>query len=100
MRSDFAGLLTLAVLILSAAICLVLGSNVVDVQRANAILAEAGKQQAATFIASHKSEDQLNALARGLQQLANHGDANASTIIDTLQRNGIRINAGAGNPKM
>jgi len=87
------GLVTGAVLALSIALVLVLGSSLLDIQRNNAALADATKQQAAAVAASHKSETQLNALARGVQALSDSGDANATMIVGALQRNGIHINA-------
>ena len=91
-------LTTYAVFALSIALCLVLGSSLLDIQRNNAALTEATKQQAAAVAASHKSEDQLNALARGVQALSDRGDANAAMIVGVLQRNGIHINAANPAP--
>jgi hypothetical protein len=84
-----------AVIAIALALCLVLGSSLLDLQRANAALTNVDKQQTAAVAASHKSEDQLNALARGTRQLADGGNANAQAVVATLQRNGVHINPNA-----
>lgn len=85
-----------ALVILAAALCLVLGSSVVDVLRANSTLANVDKQQTMAVTQSHRAEDQLNALARGTQELADSGNANAQAIVATLQNNGVHINLNGG----
>lgn len=94
----FSGLIPGAVLALSVALCLVFGSSLLDIQRNNTALAEATKQQATAVAASHKSEAQLNALARGVQALSDGGNANATMIVGALQRNGIHINTTSPAP--
>ena len=85
---------TWAIIALAGALCLVLGSSLIDLGRANTALIKLNKDQAAAAIVAHKGEAQLNALARGVQQLADSGNANAAAIVAVLQRNGIRINPG------
>jgi hypothetical protein len=85
---------SVATLAIALALCLVLGSSLVDLMRANATLTNVDKEQAAAVIPAHRGEEQLNALARGTQQLADGGNANAQAIVAVLQRNGVHINAG------
>jgi hypothetical protein len=89
-----------AILALALALVLVLGSSLFDLIRTNATLTNVDKEQTAALANSHKSEDQLNALARGTQQLADSGNVNAQAVVATLQRNGVHINAdGASKGK-
>ncbi len=76
---------------IAAALTLVLASSLVDVGRSNAALSKLDKQQAAAFAGARRAEGQLTALAKGVQQLADGGNANAAAIVATLQRNGLRI---------
>jgi len=84
-----------ASLALALALCLVLGSSLIDLLRSNAALAKIDMEQAARVAVLHKAEAQLNSLARGVQKLAADGNPNAAEIVATLQRNGVRINPGA-----
>jgi N-acetylglucosamine kinase-like BadF-type ATPase len=86
-----------AVAALAAALGLVLASSLIDVQRADTTLATVDKEQVAAIAVAHRSEDQLNALARGVQQLADSGNPNAIAIVNTLQRNGVHINVDGAN---
>jgi hypothetical protein len=76
---------------LGAALSLLLVSNIIDQQRAVVRLQKLDKDQATIIANAHKAEDQLNMLAKGLQSLANGGDANAAAVTAILQRNGIKI---------
>ncbi len=84
-----------AIVGLGVALCLVLGSSLFDLQRASTTLTGVDRDQTTALAASHKGEDQLNALAKGTQQLADGGNANALAVVLALQRAGVRINANA-----
>lgn len=87
-----------AVVALAVALCLAFGSSLIDLQRANIVLTNVEKEQVAAIGAAHRSEEQLNALARGTQQLADGGDPNALAVVNTLQRNGVHINVDGASP--
>jgi hypothetical protein len=82
-----------ATIAIAAALCLVLASSLIDIQRGAAALAKLDKEQAQGLVVAQKGEAQLNALAKGVQQLAVAGNPNAQAIVAVLQRNGIQINA-------
>jgi hypothetical protein len=77
----------------AGALCLALASNLIDLQRGATALTKLGKEQTDALVVARKGEAQLNALAKGVQQLAVAGNPNAQAIVATLQRNGIQINA-------
>lgn len=84
---------TWAIIALTLSLCLVLGSFVIDSRRANSSLSKIDKDQTVALEAAGKAEGQLNSLARGVQALANGGNANAVAVVAVLQRNGVKINA-------
>ncbi len=47
---------------------------------------------------SKKLRDALDALAKGTQQLADGGNANARLIVDELKKHGVTINPSAAAP--
>ena len=73
------------------ALCLLLVSTVIDQQRSIATLTKIDTQQTTTATTAHRAEDQLSALAKGVQQLSDQGDANATAVIGVLKRNGVNI---------
>jgi hypothetical protein len=83
-----------AVIAVATALCLVLGSSLIDIGRASEALQKVDQEQAAQIQVSRRAEAQLNSLAKGTQELAEAGNANALAIVATLQQNGIRINSG------
>lgn len=84
---------TWASVAVTVSLCLVLASFLIDAQRANSALSKIDKAQTEAVAGTRKAEAQLNSLARGVQALANGGNANAAAIVALLQRNGVRINA-------
>jgi predicted membrane chloride channel (bestrophin family) len=83
-----------AAIALSIAFCLFLGSSLSDQLRALDALSKLDAQQTSTLATSNKAEDQLTALAKGLQQLSDQGNANANAVIAVLHRNGVNIKGG------
>ena len=73
------------------ALSLVLVSNLMDLARGKAQLDQLVARQDATLKTTGKAEAQLDALARGLQQLSSGGNANAQKIVSVLQANGVHI---------
>ena len=83
-----------ATIALAAGLCLVFASSLIDVRRSNAALTAVDRQQVARLAVARRAENQLNALARGVEELVKGGNANAATVVDILNRNGIRIKSG------
>ena len=61
-------------------------------------LSQLHSKQESTLQTSQKMRKQLNALATGVAQLAQQGNANAKLIVDDLRSKGITINPTAANP--
>ncbi len=80
-----------AVILLALALILVLGSNLVDILRANAAMTAGRDRIERATAASKGAEAQLNALALGTATLANSGNPNAQAVIATLKQNGVAI---------
>ena len=81
------------------AFCIVLVASLVDVANAHAQLDATLKQQQTNDELVAKIDGQLDALARGTQQLAQQGNANAAKIVTALAQGGVHINAGARPPQ-
>ena len=84
----------IAVVLTAGALCLVLASNLTDLARGKAQLNQLISRQETTLKTTAKAEGQLDALARGVQQLAASGNPNAQKILTVLQANGVHINPG------
>jgi hypothetical protein len=80
-----------AVVLIAGALCLVLASNLSDLTRAKTQLNQLISRQETTLKTTDKAEGQLDALARGIQQLAVSGNPNAQKIVAVLQANGVHI---------
>ena len=81
----------IGVALTAIALCLVLASNLTDLARGKDQLNQLITRQETTLKATGKAEAQLDSLARGVQQLATGGDANAQKIVAILQTNGVHI---------
>jgi len=88
---------SLPTILLALTLIIVLGSSLLDLHRANDSLTKLDKEQTTSMVTANRPEAQLNALARGVQQLADGGNANAAAIVATLQANGVHINPNAGD---
>lgn len=87
----------LGLLLTQLALCLVLIASAVDAVRAHGELTQTIARQQANAPLIGRVDAQLDALARGTQQLAQQGNPHAAQIVATLAQNGVRINArGAG----
>ncbi len=75
------------------AFCIVLVASLVDAISAHAQLSATLQQQHASDELVGRIDAQLDALARGTQQLAQQGNANATKIVDALAQSGVHINA-------
>ncbi len=75
----------------AGALCLFLASNLIDLGRTHSDLERIGKQQAVAIASDAKVQSQLDGLAKGTQQLALAGNANALKIIAILRQNGVNI---------
>jgi hypothetical protein len=88
----FSGLMRdIAVLLLSAALCLFLWSDLADLASGQTQLKQLVASQATTLKATAKAEAQLDSIARGIQQLAAAGNPNAQKIVGVLHSNGVNI---------
>lgn len=81
-------------LLTAAALCVVLGSNVAQLQQARGSLQTAVANQRTALANAVKIEIQLDALARGTQALAARGNTDAAKIVNILKANGVSIKAG------
>lgn len=84
----------LATLLTALALCIVLISVAIDLSTAHANLQKSVEAQKTALANAKKVETQLDALAKGVNQLAQGGNANAKRIIAVLQQNGVNIKAG------
>jgi hypothetical protein len=76
---------------LGVAVLAVLGAGVADVQRGAAAIDAERLAVEKGIIDGKRAEAQLLALARGMQGLADQGNANAIAIVAVLAENGINI---------
>ncbi|WP_174291875.1 hypothetical protein [Sphingomonas bacterium] len=83
------------ILLSQAALCLVLIASAVDQLRVHGDLADSVARQQKNNELIGKIDNQLDALARGTQALAQSGDANAAAVTATLAASGVHINAGS-----
>jgi hypothetical protein len=81
----------IAVVLTAGALCLVLVSNLTDAARGKTELNTLIGRQEETLKTTAKAEGQLNALARGVQELAASGNPNAQKIVGVLLANGVHI---------
>ena len=81
----------LGVALTAAALCLVLASNLADLAHGKDQLNQLLARQETTLKTTARAESQLDALARGVQQLADGGNANAQKIVSSLQATGVHI---------
>ncbi len=81
----------IGVALTAIALCLVLASNLTDLARGKDQLNQLITRQETTLKTTSKAEAQLDSLARGVQQLATGGNANAQKIVAVLQTNGVHI---------
>ncbi len=79
----------------ATALVLVLGSNLLDINRVHVSLQSVQAQQLTQIETARKAEAQLDSLAKGLQSLAAAGNPNAQAVVDALARNGVQINASS-----
>jgi len=93
--SDNAGNLTLPLLLLTTAFFVMVAFQTYQLVVDRIALTNVRAAQEQNVQQSLKVRQQLNAIANGVQQLANGGDANAQQIIEALRRNGITVNAPA-----
>ncbi len=80
-------------LLTQLALAMLLVNELVQLWQANGKLSQTIQQQASTDDTVKRINAQLDGLARGTQQLAQNGNANAQKIVDQLAANGVRINA-------
>lgn len=78
----------------TAAVVLVLASNLVDIGRIHDALLKTQEQQKANLEVSARAEAQLDALAKGTKALADSGNPNARAILAVLRQNGVQVNTG------
>ena len=91
-RSSWAPLVRdVAIILTAASLSLMLVSNLTDLAREKEQLNQLTTRQETTLKTTGKAEAQLDALARGVQQLAAGGNPNAQKIVAVLQANGVRI---------
>ena len=81
----------IGVVLTTAALSLVLTSNLTDLARGKDQLNQLIARQNTTLKVTAKAEGQLDSLARGVQQLADSGNPNAQKIVAVLQANGVHI---------
>lgn len=84
----------LATMLTALALCIVLISVAIDLNSAHANLQKSVETQKTALANAKKVETQLDALAKGVNKLAQGGNANARQIITVLQQNGVNIKAG------
>ena len=84
----------LATTLTAAALCIVLTSVAIDLGGARSNLQKSVEAQKTALANAKKVETQLDALAKGVNQLAQGGNANAKRIIAVLQQNGVNIKTG------
>lgn len=84
----------LATTLTAAALCVVLTSVAIDLGSARSNLQKSVEAQKTALANAKKVETQLDALAKGVNQLAQGGNANARRIIAVLQQNGVNIKTG------
>lgn len=82
---------SLALVLLAAAVVVTQASYLVDIHRSGTQLEEALASQTKLLQGNKRAEAQLEALAKGVNQLARGGNANARRIVETLKQNGISI---------
>ena len=82
----------LGILLSQLALCIVLVGSAFDALRVHGELSQALVRQKQNDEVIAKIETQLDALARGTQQLAQRGNAHAAAVVAALEQNGIRIN--------
>ncbi|MGI4880224.1 MAG: hypothetical protein ACRYG4_22370 [Janthinobacterium lividum] len=75
----------------AAAVVIILASNFVQLQQGHTELETVLANQANSFADGAKVDRQLDALAKGTQQLAQAGDPNAQRIVAILRAKGINI---------
>ncbi|MEO7158886.1 MAG: hypothetical protein ABI039_15070 [Vicinamibacterales bacterium] len=88
---------SLAIVMVTAALLLVLISSMIDLRQIHGDLESAIGNQKAARENSSKVEAQLDSLAKGLSQLAQTGNQNAQHIVGMLKQNGVDIKANSGS---
>ncbi len=66
-------------------------SHLIDLRKTHAQLEAAMQSQNTAIANNRKAELQLDALAKGVNELAKSGNANAKRIVETLKQNGVSI---------
>lgn len=81
----------IGLILIASAVSILLVSNLIDLRHTHAGLKTAAEAQRAALEGNKKVEIQLDALAKGVNDLARSGNANAAKIVATLKQNGINI---------
>ncbi len=79
-------------LLLSAALLLWAGAQMVQLLSERSTLKTLLTSQSTAFAASQKLRVQLDAIASGTQRLADGGNQNAKLVVEELRKRGITIN--------
>ncbi|QXQ07485.1 hypothetical protein KX816_05520 [Sphingosinicellaceae bacterium] len=78
----------------ATAVLLILASNLVQLRHGHVELQAELANQGTALASSARVERQLDALAKGTQQLARAGNPNAQRIVAILREKGVSINGG------
>ncbi len=81
----------LSTILIGLALSISLVSNFIDLRVSHAGLVKAAGAQNTALEGSKKVEVQLDALAKGVNDLAQSGNPNAIKVVATLKQNGINI---------
>ena len=82
--------------LIAGALSILLLSTLVDLWQIHTDLETAADRQRTMIDGNAKIETQLDALAKGLNQLAQTGNVNAQHIVATLKQNGVNIKSTGG----
>jgi hypothetical protein len=77
--------------LVSGALLIALISGLLDLRQVHADLEKAAANQKSAIDGNAKVEAQLDALAKGVNQLAQSGNTNAQHIVATLKASGVNI---------
>ena len=86
----------LALLLTQLAFAVLLVNEIVQLVTANGKLSEVISRQAVNDATIKRIDQQLDALARGTQRLAQNGNLQAAAIVAQLGQNGVHINPKSG----
>ena len=78
-------------ILIASSLSIFLVSNLIDLRHVHSGLEKADVAQRSALDGTKKVEVQLDALAKGVNDLAQSGNPNARKIVVTLKQNGINI---------